>query len=217
MVKGIIFDADGTLWDSSYDILDSMNKALAKFFLPAVTRETLLKNLSYGARKLCSDTLDGRLDEEKSEEFLKTYNEIYTNCGSPKTELYNGVGEMLVALKDKGVGLALMSNKPQESLNPVYDKLLKKYDFDFVYGQRSGFKTKPDKSTTDFVLKGLGTEREETLFVGDSEIDFLTGKNAGLKTVSCLWGFRTKEFLKEHGATIFIEKPSELLEIIEKY
>ncbi len=215
MVKGIIFDADGTIWDSSYDILDSMNKALRKFGLPTVTRDEIFKNLSYGAKFLCDKTLDGRLDEKASAEFLKTYNEIYTNCGSPLTRLYDGVDEMLIGVKKLGVKIAMLSNKPQQSLDPVCDKLLRKYEFDFIYGQREGFKTKPARETTEFVIENLGVDKQDVVMVGDSEIDYLTGKNAGLRVVSCLWGFRTKQLLVDNGADLFIDSPAELVDVIK--
>lgn len=214
MVKAVIFDADGTLWDSCPDIVISLNKVLKEYGLDEITYKDALPCLGYGAKKLCEMVLDGRLQGKDAEDFLNRYNYVYTNGGSANTVVYDGIAELLTELKRRGIKIALLSNKPQQTLDKVYEKYLGKYEFDYVYGQREGFKPKPDRQATDFVVENLGVARENIIFVGDSETDYQTGANADLRVITCLWGYRDKEFLLQNGAKEFINKPEELIKFL---
>lgn len=215
MNKLVIFDLDGTLLDSITDISDNINVMLKKFGYPERKVEEIMQFVGNGARKIVERSLPFAVSEEELNERLAFYNDLYTNCGSPKTKVYDGMGETLIALKEKGYKIAILTNKPQETTNEVYKKYLSEYNFDIVVGQRAEKKTKPDPSTTFEIINALGASVDSTYFVGDGEADVEVAINAGVKGIAVLWGFRTKDQLLKVGAKEFVSTPSDLLKVIK--
>lgn len=215
MNKLVIFDLDGTLIDSISDIHDNINIMLNEFNYPERNIEEIKQFIGNGARKIVERSLPHAVSQAELDKCLAFYNQIYTNCGSPKTRLYDGMGETLIALKERGYKLAILTNKPQETTDKVYKKYLSEYNFDVVIGQRSEKKTKPDPQTTLEIIKELGAELNSTYFIGDGEPDVQVANNAGIKSVAVLWGFRTKDQLLAVGANTFVEHPTQLLSIIK--
>jgi phosphoglycolate phosphatase len=215
MVKLVIFDLDGTLINSNGDLKFCMNKMLEDYGLPKITTEETYQFVGYGARRFVELALKGNLDN--FEERFLTFNKYLRTFSGDNAYIYEGLDELLLTLKEKGVKLAIVSNKQQDATDFVVNKMLGKYNFDVVCGIGGNFKTKPDTTAVEYVLKTLGVSKEETLYVGDSEIDMLTAINAGLKSVGVLWGFRTKEQLIEKGGKVFAETAKELYELIEKF
>ena len=215
MVKLVIFDLDGTLINSNGDLKFCMNKMLEDYGLPKITTEETYQFVGYGARRFVELALKGNLDN--FEERFLTFNKYLATYSDDNAYIYEGLDELLLTLKEKGVKLAIVSNKQQDATDFVVNKMLGKYNFDVVCGIGGNFKTKPDTTAVEYVLKTLGVKKEETLYVGDSEIDMLTAINAGLKSVGVLWGFRTKEQLIEKGGKVFAETAKELYDLIEKF
>lgn len=215
MNKLVIFDLDGTLLNTIDDIADNINKMLFKFGFPKRSIEELKQFVGNGARNLVKKSLPNGVSDDKLEECLALYNDLYTKSGSPKTKLYDGMGEVLLALKERGYKLAILTNKPQPTTDEVYKKYLSEYNFDMVVGQTSGKKIKPDPETTFEIMKTLLCEKENTYFVGDGETDVQTSLNALVTGVAVLWGFRTKEQLLSAGAKVFVTEPKQLLSIIK--
>ena len=215
MVKLVIFDLDGTLINSNGDLKFCMNKMLEDYGLPKITTEETYQFVGYGARKFVELALKGNLDN--FEERFLTFNKYLATYSGDNAYIYEGLDELLLTLKEKGVKLAIVSNKQQDATDFVVNKMLGKFNFDVVCGIGGNFKTKPDTTAVEYVLKTLGVKKEETLYVGDSEIDMLTAINAGLKSVGVLWGFRTKEQLIEKGGKVFAENAKELYDLIEKF
>lgn len=215
MVKLVIFDLDGTLINSNGDLKFCMNKMLEDYGLPKITTEETYQFVGYGARRFVELALKGNLDN--FEERFLTFNKYLATYSGDNAYIYEGLDELLLTLKEKGVKLAIVSNKQQDATDFVVNKMLGKYNFDVVCGIGGNFKTKPDTTAVEYVLKTLGIKKEETLYVGDSEIDMLTAINAGLKSVGVLWGFRTKEQLIEKGGKVFAENAKELYDLIEKF
>lgn len=214
MVKLVIFDLDGTIIDSVHDIKDNINIMLKKFGYPERSLEDIKQFIGNGARKLVARSLGAGVSEEKIDECLSYYNKIYTDCGSPKTVLFSGVGEVLKELSLRGYKLAILTNKPQITTDGVYETYLSEYNFSKVVGQSSSIKCKPDKSATLNIMNELNALPENTYFVGDGETDVLTAINSKTNGVAVLWGYRKKSQLVDAGATIFAEKPSDLLSIL---
>ena len=216
MKKLVIFDLDGTLTNTIPDIEDNVNKTMRKFGFPEITRGEARRFVGNGAKVLIERSLKGVMPENFNE-IVAFYNEWYTFCGSPKSCVYDGMTELLKELKKEGYLLAVVSNKPQDGTTEVIRKFFGDGLFDYVYGQREGVKTKPDKEPVEIVLKALNVLKKDAVYVGDSEVDALTAINADLYGISVLWGFREKSLLIETGAVNFAENASELHEIIENH
>lgn len=214
MKKGVIFDLDGTLIDSVPDIADCLNDTLTRFNFPTVTIDKVKTIIGNGAKKLIIDAIDQVLPDEKIEELLAYYNDIYTSSSSPKTIVFDGMKEVLKTLKEKGYKLAVLTNKPQATTEKVCSIYLKEIGFDIVYGQMLGRAKKPDKTSTLEIIQKFNLSKENIFFVGDGDADYLTAKSAGVKSVSVLWGYRTKEQLINLGAKNFVNTPSELLDFL---
>lgn len=213
MVKGIIFDLDGTLLDTSRDICKVLNDSLKKFSLPTLTLELTLTYVGNGAKKLVERAVGKRID--LFDEVYTDYLVNFSNCDNALTRLYEGEAETLTNLGKKGVRFAIVSNKPQGATDRVYSKFLSSFGFCEVLGQTEYYALKPDPASSLAALKGLNVKKEECIYVGDGETDVLTAKNCGLKCVSVLWGFRTREQLEKAGATCFAENFYELERIID--
>lgn len=209
MYKAVIFDLDGTLLDSLRDIVSVLNDTLEYFNLPKVSLEQAKTYIGNGARELVRLAL-GSENEHRLDQILGYYKEKYAQSDNSLASLYEGEDEALTALKNSGVKLAVLTNKPHPAAMRSNEIFFKKYNFDCVLGQKEGAPLKPDPAAVNMILKKLGVEREECLFVGDGEADVLTAKNAGLDCLSVLWGYRTREQLKGAGATRFAENFAKL-------
>jgi phosphoglycolate phosphatase len=170
--------------------------------------------VGHGARNLVERAIGKSISQEQLQERLDYYNDIYTNSGSPKTKLFNGVSEVLSELKARGLLLAILSNKTQATVDDVYNTYLKQFEFDAVIGQCLEFKIKPDPDALLYLLDKFNVQKENAFFVGDGETDVKVALNAGVKSVAVSWGYRTEEQLKNAGASVFAKTPSDLLELI---
>lgn len=214
MNKAVVFDLDGTLIDSLPDIAEYVNLTLKSFGEKEIPYEDIRKYIGNGAKNLVKRSFGNKLSEEDLAVRLKFYNEKYTASGSPKTKLFVGIKELLFSLKEKGYKLGILTNKPQETTEGVYETYLSEFGFDKVVGARSGVKIKPDPSALYEILDELGVKPENAYFIGDGETDVQTAINAGANGVSVLWGYRDKDQLLDAGAKVFAKTPEELLNII---
>lgn len=213
MDKLIIFDLDGTLIDSLPDIYECVNLTLSHFNQPLRQKSEIRQFIGNGARNLIKQSFYG-IEGTELDERLAFYNKIYTEGGSPKTCLFDGVAEMLIKLKEMGFKLAILTNKPQMTTEKVYEKYLSKFNFDMVVGQSGSVKCKPDPTATLNILKTLNVKKENTFFIGDGETDVLTSQNVGVKNISVLWGYRDKDQLEKVGATTFVSQINDIFTLI---
>ena len=211
MKKLVIFDLDGTLTNTVPDIEDNVNKTMRKFGYPEITADEARRFVGNGAKILIERSLKGVMPAN-FDEIVAFYNDSYNFCGSPKTCVYDGMSELLKELKADGYLLAVVSNKPQDGTTEVIRKFFGDGLFDYVYGQREGVKTKPSKEPVEIVLKALSVEKRDAVYVGDSEVDVATARNAGLPMIGVSWGFRGREGLAEAGAEVIVDTAGELLE-----
>ena len=216
MIKACIFDLDGTLTDTLESLAYSVQLTLEEMGLQKITKEQCKSFVGNGARRLMELSLQaaGADPCERLEEGMRIYGRIFdANCTYHVT-LYEGIPEMLKALKDRGIHLAVLSNKPDRQTVKVVKEIFGDNIFDYAQGQKDGIRRKPEPDGVWYLMEQMQVSKEECLYIGDSEVDAATGKNAGLKTIGVLWGFRDRKTLETAGADHLIERPEELLQFV---
>ncbi len=217
MIKLVLFDLDGTLVNSLYDLADSCNFALKSLGFPVYETEKYKYFVGNGMPKLIERVLPAdKLTEDLHKKCLEIFMNRYREHFIDKTCVYEGIYELIEALKKKGLKIGVVSNKAHEMALKVVEKLFPEKTFDTVYGKIEGFPTKPDSALTLRVIAEMGVKPEETVFIGDSGMDAKTAVNAGCRGIGVLWGFRTRNELIENGADFTVKKPMEILKIIEE-
>ena len=216
MIKAVVFDLDGTLINSLFDLAASTNYALKKFGYPTHELEAYKIFIGDGMPKLIERALplENRTEDTINavlEEFLLHYKQHYCD----KTVFYDGISELLCSLKEKGYKLCVVSNKSNEMTVEIIKNLFE-IKFNAFTGKREGFKAKPNPDLTLEIIKSIGVEPWECIFVGDSGMDMQTAVNAGCLPVGVLWGFRESEELLKCGAKYLVNKPNEILEILNE-
>ncbi len=215
MIKGIIFDLDGTLLNTLDDLNNAVNYTLEHFNYPTKKPLETMMNLGSGSKHLIKNSLP---KDVKEEEFLKIhafYQEYYQNNNNILTKPYDGILEVLKRLKDLGYKLAVVSNKDDHDVKLLINDLFPNL-FHAAIGARSGKPVKPDKYLVDLAISKLNLEKEELVYVGDSDVDILTAKNSKIKMITVSWGFRPYDVLIKYNAENIIESPNEIFDTIDK-
>ena len=217
MIKCCIFDLDGTLYFTLDSIRYFLNKTLVNYGIEPITSEECRIFVGNGARNLLERCLDSRsvTDRSNFEVMYKEYTEDYDANATYLTVPYDGIVELLDGLKELGVKLAVLSNKPDPTTKRAVAEL-SPGTFDVVYGARTGVALKPDPEAVTGILAELGVSASETVFIGDTGTDITTGKNFGARaTVGVAWGYRSKEELARAGADFVADTPREILDFIK--
>ena len=215
-MKACIFDLDGTLTNTLESMTYSVNLTLEEMGLSKITKDQCRLFVGNGARVLMEKALKaaGDTDASRIEEGMEIYGRIVDrNCTYHVTP-YEGIPEMLKALKDKGIHLAVLSNKPDRQTVKVVKAIFGEELFDYAQGQKEGIRRKPEPDGVWYLMEQMHVSKEECLYIGDSEVDAATGRNAGLKTIGVLWGFRDRKTLETAGADDLIDRPDELLQFV---
>ena len=215
-MKACIFDLDGTLTNTLESMTYSVNLTLEEMGLSKITKDQCRLFVGNGARVLMEKSLKaaGDTDASRIEEGMEIYGRIFDrNCTYHVTP-YEGIPEMLKALKDKGLHLAVLSNKPDRQTVKVVKAIFGEELFDYAQGQKEGIRRKPEPDGVWYLMEQMHVSKEECLYIGDSEVDAATGRNAGLKTIGVLWGFRDRKTLETAGADDLIDRPDELLQFV---
>ena len=205
-----IFDLDGTLLSSLDDLAASTNYALRWGGMPERTTEEVRMFVGNGVKLLMERAIPDGQQNPRFEEVYAKFREHYLKHNLDRTRPYEGVIGMLRELKRRGKKLAIVSNK----FYAATQELVRHFFADTIevaIGERENIRKKPAPDTVLEALRQLGAPKEGAVYVGDSDVDVMTAKNSGLPCISVLWGFRDKEFLIKHGATLFVEKPQEIL------
>ncbi len=213
MYKLAVFDMDGTILDTLEDLKDSTNFALEKCGYPTRSYDEVRRFVGNGIRKLIERAVPDGLTVEQIDRVHEVLTEHYKVHCADKTKAYDGIKPLLEKLRASGVKTAVVSNKAdygvQELCKEYFDGL-----FDYAVGEREGIRRKPAPDAVNEALRVLGMNKSEAVYIGDSDVDFETAKNAELPCISVLWGFRDEEFLREKGATLFVHDPAEIYDII---
>ena len=212
MKKLIIFDLDGTLLNTIADLAQSTNHALQALGYPTHPESAYNFMVGNGINKLFERALpEGEKSEENVLRVRKEFVPYYDVHNADKSRPYPGIPELLAALKAEGIQCAVFSNKA----DPLCGKIIEHYfgagRFVLVRGSRPGVPTKPDPTGVYSLMQDLHADPASTLFVGDSDVDILTGHNAGLPALGVLWGFRGEAELTAAGADALAAKPEDIL------
>ena len=218
MTRLVIFDLDGTLLDTVADLAAACNHALQMCECPLHTHEEYKLLIGGGIRKLFWGALpENKRTDEMIEKMRSHFLPYYKSHIADLTRPYDGIVEMLDALADAGVEIAIASNKFQSGTEELAERLLGKYRFLKVLGQREGCPTKPDPQIVREVMSEMpDIEPEEVVYCGDSDVDMITGHNAGVRTIGVCWGFRGRDELESCNPWLVVETPSEICEAIIK-
>lgn len=215
MIRLCIFDLDGTLIDSQQDLADSVNAGLRSEGLPEHELEKFRWFVGNGVVRMVKDAMpeDCRNDEAVFRRTYAVFNAEYNKRCLNKTYVYPGAAEMLDRLKEAGVSLAVLSNK----LQAFTERIVTHYfgdRIDLILGQREGIEKKPAPDGVYEIMKHFGVTQEETILIGDSDVDVLTAKNAGISCLGAGWGFRDKEELDNAGAELIAGNTAEALQTL---
>ena len=210
--KTYIFDLDGTLLDTLGDLAASVYYALRTLGLPEHSIDEVRRFVGNGVRKLMERAVPEGADNPLFEEAFATFRQYYMAHSLDTTRPYEGIPETLAALKACGCRLAVVSNKMMVATQALCSHFFPD-TIEVAIGEHEaeGIRKKPAPDTVIAALKTLGVGKEDAVYVGDSDVDIQTAHNSGLPCISVLWGFRDRDFLKQHGAETFISTPSDLL------
>ncbi len=207
----IIFDLDGTLTDTLGDLTNSVNFALREFGFPERTLDEVRSFVGNGVRRLVYSSVPENTDEETAEKCLSVFKEYYKNHSLVETKPYDGIIPMLETLKKQGIKTAVVTNKMHEAAEEIvrifFDGLI-----DITLGQVDGVAQKPQPDGIYHVLEKLGVSKEKAVYVGDSEVDCITAKNAGIPCIGVTWGFRDKSVLVENGADFIADISEDIVD-----
>lgn len=206
----IIFDLDGTILDTLEDLANSVNYALNKFGYPTRTIAEIRSFVGNGIKKLLERSAPKEISLDELDNIHKIFTEHYTIHCKDNTKPYDGIIDVIKALRQAGVKTAVVSNKADYAV-----QLLCKQYFDGLFDMKVGAKDnvnkKPAPDSVNTVLDKLGIDRTKSVYIGDSDVDIATAKNADMDCICVDWGFRDAELLKENGATVIVSSPVELL------
>ncbi len=209
----IIFDLDGTLLNTLEDLTDSVNYALELYGYPKRSIEEIRKFLGNGVRKLIELAVPGGIDDPFYNECLEANQKHYSENMRNKTAPYNGIIELLQQLKEENYKLAVVSNKLDKAVKELVQDFFGEY-IQVAIGETADISKKPAPDTVFQALQELQSSAGKAIYVGDSEVDVRTAKNAGTKCVAVTWGFRDRDVLEREGADFIIDRPIELMGII---
>ena len=209
----VLFDLDGTLLDTLEDICGAANHTLRELGYPERTLAEMRRFVGNGAEMQMRRALGADADEETVAKALALYKPYYAAHCQIKTKPYAGVLELMAALKAEGFRLAVVSNKPDRTTRTLAARFFP--ELDGAMGQREGIASKPAPDMVRAALDQLHAAPEETLYVGDSEVDVATARNAGLDMIGVAWGFRGRAALEAAGAPLVADTPEQLLDMLQ--
>ena len=215
-LQAFIFDLDGTLLDTLGDLAASVNYALKACGMPQHSIDDVRRFVGNGVRLLMERAVPDGAANPRFEEAFTTFRQHYLEHSLDTTRPYDGIMEMLQALRSRGFRTAVVSNKFYAATQELCQHFFAD-SIEVAIGEHEaeGIRKKPAPDTVNEALRQLGVSREHAVYVGDSDVDIATAAASGMPCISVLWGFRDREFLLVHGATQFISHPSELLTLFE--
>jgi phosphoglycolate phosphatase len=214
LYSSIIFDLDGTLLDTLQDIAESVNSVLTLNGFPPHPCESYKVFIGNGLYNLILRSVPAGTSESIIRKCCDAFDSIYSKNWRNNCCPYKGINTMLADLSGQGITLAVLSNKPHAFTCLFVDQFFPKNVFEIVFGQRDDVKKKPDPAGALAIAGLLQTQPENILFVGDSDVDIQTGRNAGMGTAGVSWGYRNVDELAANNAEIIVNSPLEIVEYV---
>ena len=209
--QAVLFDMDGTVLDTLDDLCDSINHSLAEFSLPPVSREHVRQCLGNGAAFLVSHSIPSDSGPELEANVLAFYKPWYDAHCLIKTAPYEGILPMMQSLKEHGLRLAIISNKPDRAVQELSDAFFPGL-LELSVGESPAVRRKPAPDTVLAAAEKMGLAISDCVYIGDTEVDLETARNAGMDCIAVTWGFRSEEQLRQDGASVIVHNTDELLE-----
>ena len=215
MIQAAIFDLDGTLFDTKPDLFPAFNAAVEKFGYPPCTEERFGHVIGAGHVESLVRILPPDFhDDEKLQKMADLFVDLYNHHFADHTYPYPGMHEALLELHQKGIRLAVLSNKLGSQSKELCRIRLGDIPFFAICGSGEGYPMKPDPAYLHAILQSMQVNPENAVFIGDSDVDIFTAQNGGLKSIGCCWGYRGEEELRSAGADRLADSASQLPEII---
>lgn len=211
--KYVIFDLDGTILDTLDDLADATNAALASMGYPKRTRDEVRMFVGNGIRKLIERATPDGISEEDTVKTHEAFTAYYSVHCKDKTKPYDGIPELVAELRENGIRSAVVSNKADYAVKALCEEYFGTL-FDISIGEREGIRKKPAPDSVLEVMRLMGADAEHTIYIGDSDVDIMTAKNSGIGCIGVSYGFRGRDFLKEHGAEVIADTVAELRELL---
>ncbi len=212
-ITTIVFDLDGTLLDTLQDLADSVNHALVAHGLPQRSTDEVRRMLGNGIRYLMEHAVPADLPAERFEPVFDTFRTHYVDHCLDKTRPYDGILPMLADLREHGYRMAIVSNKLDPAVQELNERFFSRY-VESAVGESETVRRKPNPDGVLEAIRRLGSTPDEAVYVGDSEVDFATARNAGVPCITVLWGFRDEDFLRGIGATTFAHTPADVTRLV---
>ena len=212
-IKAVLFDLDGTLLDTIEDLADSLNYILALYELPLHTVAEVKNYVGNGIPKLLERAVSVDTPKEQIGQMYQQFLAYYQAHCMVKTKPYAGIPALLATLKGQGLQMAVISNKADAATQELILHCFGN-SFDYVLGATQERKLKPDRAMIDDALNALSIVPSEAIYVGDSQVDIETARNAEIPCISVTWGFRSREQLIESGASMLADTPEDVVKII---
>ena len=213
-----IFDLDGTLLDTLDDLTDSMNYILGKHNFPLRTRDEVRNFVGNGVRKLVERAVppEYKAGDRFIDKFYDDFSLYYNSHSDIKTAPYPGTLDMLDKLLHSGFDIAIVSNKIDSAVKSLSAKFFGER-IKSAIGEKPSIRHKPEPDMVFMAMEEMGADKENSIYIGDSEVDIQTAKNSGIPCISVLWGFKDRKFLENSGATVIVESMEELGERLVNY
>jgi phosphoglycolate phosphatase len=212
--SGVMFDLDGTLLNTIDDLADSLNYALEKYGRKTHTPDEYKQFVGNGAIELVKRAVGADAPKDLFDGIYSAYNDKYASLRGNKTRPYDGVPELLDALAARGLPIGVMSNKPHVHTVATAERYFPGFRFLCVFGARDGVPLQPDPAGPCEFAAAAGLLTRDIAFVGDTGVDMQTAVNAGMYPVGALWGYRSRDELRDNGARALIASPAELAALL---
>lgn len=213
--KAIIFDLDGTLLDTSEDLTNAVNFVLKKYNMTQRTKSEVTAFTGNGIYELVKKSIGYSIDNNKFDLMMNDFKEYYSLHGTDNTKPYDKIYELLGELNKSGYKLAVVSNKIDSATKTLCNRFFEKY-INIAIGDTVGITKKPQTGTLNLALNKLCVTNDECVYIGDSEVDVLTAKNASMKLIAVSWGFRSREILESLNAENIADTPFDIIKILNK-